>query len=321
MKIIQTINGNQDFKKIEKHLCDLLKTEVCGIRVNLCKYANTPHSEVIINKIAKLLKKYENRYEFMYDIPFPKSKTRIIDFSINENKIIKGERYTLTTNSQTYAYNKKNTILTNTYEFNSIDDNIIYFGDGEGAFKVLKYNYDEIIVVACNSFEIFNNKAITLGLNNEIFPSKIITPLLEYFDIPKLALSFVDSENEIIKLQKSLSKKVEIISKIETNLGVKNISHISQLSDAIMIARGDLTFYSNLYNFLDNIRDIIAQTNSKDLYFATDILTSLRHRFFPSRADIVDVLLMKELGATGLILPYSNHIMRSLEILKQLKLC
>ena len=79
-------------------------------------------------------------------------------------------------------------------------------------------------------------------------------------DVDFIALSFVRNASDVEDLKsilKSKSKKVKIISKIEDQEGLSNIDEITQCSDGVMVARGDLgieTDLSNLPNIQRKIR-------------------------------------------------------------------
>ncbi|WP_429987954.1 pyruvate kinase, partial [Mycoplasmopsis bovis] len=59
-----------------------------------------------------------------------------------------------------------------------------------------------------------------------------------------IAASFVNSAKNVHDLRKLLldnnAKHIQIISKIESHLGIDNIDEIIAASDGIMVARGDL---------------------------------------------------------------------------------
>ena len=58
-----------------------------------------------------------------------------------------------------------------------------------------------------------------------------------------IALSFVREAKDVMELRELLgdmNNKIKIISKIEEQEGVKNIDGIIDVSDAVMVARGDL---------------------------------------------------------------------------------
>ena len=55
-----------------------------------------------------------------------------------------------------------------------------------------------------------------------------------------VALSFVQQEDDVLKLKKIINKKALVMAKIEKPSAVKNLDSIIKASDGIMIARGDL---------------------------------------------------------------------------------
>ena len=63
-------------------------------------------------------------------------------------------------------------------------------------------------------------------------------------DVDFIAASFVRSADDILKIREIFKEKncnnIKIISKIENRQGVDNIDEILEVSDGIMIARGDM---------------------------------------------------------------------------------
>jgi pyruvate kinase len=59
-----------------------------------------------------------------------------------------------------------------------------------------------------------------------------------------IAMSFVRSKANVLELREYLKElggeKIKIISKIENQEGIDNLSEIIEASDGIMVARGDL---------------------------------------------------------------------------------
>ena len=68
--------------------------------------------------------------------------------------------------------------------------------------------------------------------------------------IEYVAVSYVHSGRDIENIREEIKKlkgeNIKIISKIETKLAIQNIDEIIELSDYIMIARGDLDMNFNL---------------------------------------------------------------------------
>ena len=62
-------------------------------------------------------------------------------------------------------------------------------------------------------------------------------------NVDYVAMSFVGNAGDVFKLReeiKKLNKNIPIISKIERKVALDNLDEIIKVSDAIMIARGDL---------------------------------------------------------------------------------
>src|SRR5690606_9665076 len=62
-------------------------------------------------------------------------------------------------------------------------------------------------------------------------------------EIDFIALSFVRSVDDVIQLRKIIEEKgahAQIVAKIEDQEGVKNLDEIINVSDGVMVARGDL---------------------------------------------------------------------------------
>lgn len=114
-------------------------------------------------------------------------------------------------------------------------------------------------------------------------------------DVDAIAASFVCDENtplEIRELCKSLGKpKMMIISKIESALSIKNFNKILEVSDGIMVARGDLGIEIPPAQVPHVQKEIIRQCNEWycPVITATQMLESMTHNPRPTRAEVTDV--------------------------------
>ena len=121
-----------------------------------------------------------------------------------------------------------------------------------------------------------------------------------------IALSFVRDASDIDDLKKVLktqSKKVKIISKIEDREGLSNIENI-WVSDAVMVARGDLgieTDLSNLPNIQRKIMSNCAKYGVRSIV-ATHLLESMIENPTPTRAEVTDVANAIYEGADAVML-------------------
>ncbi len=114
-------------------------------------------------------------------------------------------------------------------------------------------------------------------------------------DIDYVAVSFVRKADDVKQVRELLNKnggeKIGIISKIENGEGVENIDEIIELSDGIMVARGDLGVEIPAYEVPYVQKEIIAKCNQsrKPVITATQMLDSMIRNPRPTRAEVGDV--------------------------------
>lgn len=113
-------------------------------------------------------------------------------------------------------------------------------------------------------------------------------------DVDFIALSFVRHVEDVLQLKDLMGKKagkIKIIAKIEDQEGVANLEEIIKVSDAIMIARGDLGVeieIASLPNVQRNISRLCA-IHGKRVIVATHLLESMITNPIPTRAEVTDV--------------------------------
>ena len=114
-------------------------------------------------------------------------------------------------------------------------------------------------------------------------------------DIDYLGLSFVREATDIVKLRDLLHKHgnytARIISKIEKPQAVNNIDSIIEVSDGIMVARGDLGIEISTEKVPIVQKTIIRKANAKRkvVIVATQMLDSMIENPIPTRAETSDV--------------------------------
>ncbi|MBR2840235.1 MAG: pyruvate kinase [Bacilli bacterium] len=110
-----------------------------------------------------------------------------------------------------------------------------------------------------------------------------------------LAASFVSSKEDVLEVKKLLKENgkedMQIISKIESTRGVKNLDEIIEVSDGIMVARGDLGVEMPMDKLPIIQKQIIekCRQKSKTCIVATEMLASMYTNARPTRAEISDV--------------------------------
>ncbi|MDD5595280.1 MAG: pyruvate kinase [Candidatus Omnitrophica bacterium] len=125
-----------------------------------------------------------------------------------------------------------------------------------------------------------------------------------------IAQSFVRSKEDMLLLRDLLHRKqakCKIIAKIENRQGIKNIDEIIDVSDGIMIARGDMGVSLPIYMVPMMQKIIIRKCNQKKKFVitATQMLESMTEHFRPTRAEVSDV--------ANAVLDGSDYLMLSAE--------
>ena len=114
-------------------------------------------------------------------------------------------------------------------------------------------------------------------------------------DVDFVALSFVSKAQDVLDARKFLNENggshIDLIAKIENRAGVKNLLDIMDVSDGIMVARGDLGVEIPYVELPNVQKHIITQCriHGKRVITATEMLESMIHNPRPTRAEISDV--------------------------------
>jgi len=113
-------------------------------------------------------------------------------------------------------------------------------------------------------------------------------------EVDFIALSFVREAGDVQELRELLenkANKIKIISKIEDQQGLDNIEEIIDVSDAVMVARGDLGVEINLEELPNVQRTIVRKCHEKGtrVIVATHLLESMIEKPIPTRAEVTDV--------------------------------
>ena len=121
-----------------------------------------------------------------------------------------------------------------------------------------------------------DKKDIDFGIDNEV----------DY-----VAQSFVRGKKDILAVRDRVGKACQVIAKIENRDGIRNIDEIIDLSDGIMIARGDMGVSVPIYEVPVIQKKIIKKCNKKKKFVitATQMLENMTEHIRPTRAEVTDV--------------------------------
>jgi len=139
---------------------------------------------------------------------------------------------------------------------------------------------------------------------------------LEYINYLKekkfdwLAISYAETKKQIEDIRKMFQHKIKIISKIETQRGIKNIDDLIKISDGIMVARGDLGKNISFEKVPINQKIIIKKANKKKKFVitATEMLLSITNSKTAERSEISDIANAVLDGSNALMLSEETAI-------------
>ena len=127
--------------------------------------------------------------------------------------------------------------------------------------------------------------------------------------VKDFSLSFTNSASDIVEVREIIGDN-NLISKIESIMGVKNLYDIVPLVDQILIDRGDLSREIAIEKIPFIQRRIISIARSKEtpVFVATNLLESMIRSDSPTRAEVYDVASTLLMGASGLVLAAETAI-------------
>ena len=179
------------------------------------------------------------------------------------------------------------------------DGSVILLDDGLIKLEVIDINNKDIICKIINSGYISSNKSVNvpdIKLNLPSLTQKDIDDIEGAVenDVDYIAASFVRRKEDVLAIREILNKynsKIKIISKIENKEGIDNFDEILELSDGIMVARGDLGVEIPFSQVPIVQKEMIKKTfaKSKTVITATQMMESMIHEPNPTRAEVSDV--------------------------------
>jgi len=221
------------------------------------------------------------------------------DFSLPEVQLNAGDKFTITMDEIV----GDNTRCTVSYKelVNDVKENDrILIDDGLIELIVLSKTEKDIHCEVVNSGIVKNKKGVNVPnvkINLPAITEKDKADIIFGIEngIDYIAASFVRKASDVLAIREVLENNggdyIKIISKIESQEGVDNIDEILEVSDGIMVARGDLGVEIPTEDIPMVQKDIIKKCNnlSKYVITATQMLDSMIRNPRPTRAEVTDV--------------------------------
>ncbi|MCE4055316.1 pyruvate kinase [Pseudomonas sp. Au-Pse12] len=181
--------------------------------------------------------------------------------------------------------------------------------DGKLRLRVIAKHADAIETTVLNGGELSDRKGVNVPqavLDLSPLTSKDRCDLsfgLE-LGVDWVALSFVQRPEDIREARALIGDKAYLMAKIEKPSAVTQLREIAALSDAIMVARGDLGVEVPAESVPQIQKNIISTCRQlgKPVVVATQMLESMRFSPAPTRAEVTDVANAVAEGADAVML-------------------
>ncbi len=278
-------------------------------RFNMSHGTHESHKKMI--DAVKTARKNKNAsIGIMIDTKGP--EIRIKQFENGKIKLLEGEKFTLTAKDIVGNEEKVSITYKNLPKVLEKGTKIL-LNDGNIELKVDKTTATDIVCTVVHGGELSNNKSINLpGVKTEMpylsEQDKQDLLFAKEINAEFIAISFVNYGEDVLEIKKYLKEikftSPKIISKIESEEGVKNFDKILKHSDGIMVARGDLGVEIDFVKIPFLQKDWIAKCNEagKITITATQMLESMILNARPTRAEISDVANAVFDGSTNVML-------------------
>ncbi|CDN55316.1 Pyruvate kinase [Neorhizobium galegae bv. officinalis bv. officinalis str. HAMBI 1141] len=182
--------------------------------------------------------------------------------------------------------------------------------DGKLALKAEKSDGKSIVCKVVAGTSISDRKGVSLpdtllGVGALTEKDRIdLDAVLATDDVDWVALSFVQRPDDLAEVRKIARGRVGIMSKIEKPQALERIDEIIELSDAVMVARGDLGVEMPIEAVPGIQKQLtrLCRRAGKPVVVATQMLESMITAPVPTRAEVSDVSIAVFEGADAIML-------------------
>ena len=251
-----------------------------------------------IDMVRSISEKLGKPVAVMIDIQGPKH--RIGDFKTEDHYPLKvGQKFVLDSDETPGNSNRVQLPDADVMRSLSVGDRIL-LNDGKIELRVDAVFDDKIETTVIHGDEIWSRRGFNLpdtDIDTDILTEKDKADL-EYAITKNpdwVAVSFVQRAEDISSVRDFITQRtshpIKIVAKIERPNAVRRITDIATAADGIMIARGDLAVELPFEQVPAVSRQIIRECRklNRPVIMATQMLSSMVHSQFPTRAEISDV--------------------------------
>ena len=185
----------------------------------------------------------------------------------------------------------------------------LLLADGTVRLNVLEVTEDSAECTVIAGGELSDRKGVNVP--EAVLPIAALTEKdradLEYaleLGVDWIALSFVQRPEDVADARKMIAGRAALMAKIEKPSAIDALDEIIEISDGIMVARGDLGVEMPVEDVPGLQKTIIgaARAAGKPVVVATQMLESMVHAAMPTRAEVSDVATAVFDGADAIML-------------------
>ncbi|MBR2082686.1 MAG: pyruvate kinase [Elusimicrobiaceae bacterium] len=288
-KIVATIGPDtSDEASIEA----LVQAGVSVFRCN-CSHGSLPEYQQRVSNIRKMEQKYNCSLGILFDLQGP--KLRIGTFKDYAVTLEKGASFQVDLNP--VPGDKNRVCLPHPEIFAVLKNGMeLLINDGIVRLRVDSFTENSAQCTVTAGGQISNKKGVNvpgvkLPLSALTAKDRADLQIAEMLGADFIGLSFVQKPEDILELRSLMHSKAQIIAKIEKPSAIEHLREIIDLSDVIMVARGDLGVETSPELVPVLQKKIISgcRKAGKPVIVATQMLESMIHNVTPTRAEASDV--------------------------------
>lgn len=291
-KVIASVGPASDCIEV---MSEMVNNGMDCARINL-SHATEEDILKIIDVVRKVRKICNKPIAIMYDTKGPEFRTlKFKDggVSLKKGETIKMSKTCILGNENEFGVNHSEAI-----DFIKLGNKVL-IDNALLELEVIEKKDDYVVLKALGNGDIKDHKTINvpgvdlkLDFISEVDEKDIAFAATHACDY--LALSFVTAKEDVIAARKIIEDAggdALIISKIESHKGIENIDDIIDVSDGIMVARGDLGVEVAMERLPMLQKEIIKKCREKGKFaiVATEMLASMYENPRPTRAEVSDV--------------------------------
>jgi len=269
--------------------------------VNVCRlnfsHGRPEDHKAVIDIIREINEQYKTNVGILADLQGPKIRIGLVkDGGIH---LVNGTHIKITT-QECIGNDEQIYITYDTFPQDVQANEIILLDDGKLQLRVIETNKkDTVICEVVHGGILTSRKGVNLPNTKVSIPSLTEEDLVNLDfalknDVEWIGLSFVRTAEDIVELKRIISrsgKSSRVIAKIEKPEAIANIDAIIEVTDGVMVARGDLGVEMPLEE-VPLLQKMIARkcrAASKPVIIATQMLESMITTPRPTRAEVNDV--------------------------------